>query len=119
MAILCRKPHEYTLRGVSVYATLNAYLCNRNAVLPKPVLGVKRRHDASAQRSPGTDSAGRPTREHAEKQVRPGILAMFLYRELRCGELCTLTVDSLHQGEGVPISASKAGAIQYAICCSM
>ena len=66
-------------RKLAALSSLYAYLCDRNAVLHNPVLGVKRprsmnrgRGDAGARRSPGADAAGGPTGGHAQGQAGPG-----------------------------------------------
>ena len=106
--------------------SLYAYLCDRNAMLHNPVLGVQRPH--SMHREGVTPALGdhqvwmllvAPPESTLQGKRDRAILALLLYHGRRCEELCTLTVSSLYQREGVPISASKARAIQCAICRSM
>ena len=96
-------------RKLAALSSLYAYLCDRNAVLHNPVLGVKR------PRSMNRDGVTPALGDHQARQLlgappektRKGkrdraILATLLYHGLRCEELCTLTVGSIHQREGVP-----------------
>src|SRR5262250_146278 len=96
-------------RKVAALSSLYAYLCDRNAVLHNPVLGVKRPH--SMNREGVTlalgDHQARQLLAAPSEKTRKGkrdraILATLLYHGLRCEELCTLTVGSIHQREGVP-----------------
>ena len=66
-------------RKLAALSSLYAYLCDRNAVLHNPVLGVKRPRsmnreggDAGAGGSPGPDAACRAARGHAQGQTGPG-----------------------------------------------
>ena len=96
-------------RKLAALSSLYAYLCDRNAVLHNPVLGVKR--PRSRNREGVTlalgDHQARALLEalpaHTLKGKRDrAILAMLLHHGLRCEELCTLTVGDVHQREGVP-----------------
>src|SRR5215831_11574594 len=96
-------------RKLAALSSLYAYLCDRNAVLHNPVLGVKR--PRSMNREGVTPALGdhqaRLLLEAPPEKTRKGkrdrtILATLLYHGLRCEELCTLTVGSIHQREGVP-----------------
>lgn len=96
-------------RKLAALSSLYAYLCDRNAVPHNPVLGVKR--PRSMNRAGVTPALGdhqvRLLLEAPPEGTRKGqrdraILATLLYHGLRCAELCTLTVGSLHQREGVP-----------------
>ena len=96
-------------RKLAALSSLYAYLCDRNAVLHNPVLGVKRPrsrnregvtlalgdHQARALPEAPPEGTLKGTRDRA-------ILATLLYHGLRCEELCTLTVGSIHQRKGVP-----------------
>jgi site-specific recombinase XerD len=96
-------------RKLAALSSLYAYLCDRNAVLHNPVLGVKR--PRSMNREGVTPALGDhqarlllaapPERTLKGKRDR-AILATLLYHGLRCEELCTLTVGAIHQREGVP-----------------
>jgi integrase/recombinase XerD len=96
-------------RKLAALSSLYAYLCDRNAVLHNPVLGVKR--PRSMNREGVTPALGdhqarmlldAPAAETRKGQRDRAILATLLYHGLRCEELCTLTVGSIHQREGVP-----------------
>jgi len=96
-------------RKLAALSSLYAYLCDRNAVLHNPVLGVKR--PRSMNREGVTPALGdhqaRALLEAPPEGTLKGkrdraILATLLYHGLRCEELCTLTVGSIHQREGVP-----------------
>ena len=96
-------------RKLAALSSLYAYLCDRNAVLHNPVLGVKR--PRSMNREGVTPALAdhqaqdllKAPPEHTLKGKRDrAILAMLLYHGMRREELCTLTVEDLHQREGVP-----------------
>ena len=96
-------------RKLAALSSLYAYLCDRNAVLHNPVLGVKR--PRSMNRVGVTPALGdhqarlllaAPPEGTLKGQRDSAILATLLYHGLRCEELCTLTVGSIHQREGVP-----------------
>ena len=96
-------------RKLAALSSLYAYLCDCNAVLHNPVLGVKR--SRSMNREGVTPALGdhqaRALLEAPPEGTLKGkrdraILATLLYHGLRCEELCTLTVGSIHQREGVP-----------------
>src|SRR5215510_8946797 len=96
-------------RKLAALSSLYAYLCDRNAVLHNPVLGVKR--PRSMNREGVTPALGdhqaRMLLEAPPEGTLKGtrdraILATLLYHGLRCEELCTLTVGAIHQREGVP-----------------
>src|SRR5262245_33661684 len=96
-------------RKLAALSSLYAYLCDRNAVLHNPVLGVKRPrsmnregvtpalsdHQAWTLLKAPQGGTLKSTRDRA-------ILATLLYHGLRCEELCTLKVGDIHQREGVP-----------------
>ena len=96
-------------RKLAALSSLYAYLCDRNAVLHNPVLGVKR--PRSMNREGVTPALGdhqarmlldTPPEGTLKGKRDRAILATLLYHGLRCEELCTLTVGSIHQREGVP-----------------
>jgi site-specific recombinase XerD len=96
-------------RKLAALSSLYAYLCDRNAVLHNPVLGVKR--PRSMNRAGVTPALGdhqarmllaAPPEGTLKGQRDRAILATLLYHGLRCEELCTLTVGAIHQREGVP-----------------
>jgi len=96
-------------RKLAALSSLYAYLCDRNAVLHNPVLGVKR--PRSMNREGVTPALGdhqvrdllKAPPESTLKGLRDrAILATLLYHGLRCEELCTLRVGDVHQREGVP-----------------
>jgi site-specific recombinase XerD len=96
-------------RKLAALSLLYAYLCDRNAVLHNPVLGVKR--PRSMNRDGVTPALGdhqarmlleAPPEGTLKGKRDRAILATLLYHGLRCEELCTLTVGSMHQREGVP-----------------
>lgn len=96
-------------RKLAALSSLYAYLCDRNAVLHNPVLGVKRPRSMNREGVTPTlgDHQARMLLEAPAEKTRQGkrdraILATLLYHGLRCEELCTLTVGSIHQREGVP-----------------
>jgi site-specific recombinase XerD len=95
-------------RKLAALSSLYAYLCDRNAVLHNPVLGVKR--PRSMNREGVTPALSDHQAWMLLKAPTPGtlkgkrdraILATLLYHGLRCEELCTLTVGDVHQREGV------------------
>jgi integrase/recombinase XerD len=95
-------------RKLAALSSLYAYLCDRNAVLHNPVLGVKR--PRSMNREGVTPALGdhqarmlleAPPESTLKGKRDRAILATLLYHGLRCEELCTLTVGSIHQREGV------------------
>ena len=96
-------------RKLAALSSLYAYLCDRNAVLHNPVIGVKR--PKSMNRKGVTPALG----DHQArallaapslgslKGVRDrAILAVLLYHGMRREELCKLKVGDLQQREGVP-----------------
>jgi integrase/recombinase XerD len=96
-------------RKLAALSSLYAYLCDRNAVLHNPVLGVKRPRSMNRE---GVTPAlsdhqawmllkAPPTTTLKGKRDQ-AILAILLYHALRCEELCTLKVGDIHQREGVP-----------------
>jgi len=96
-------------RKLAALSSLYAYLCDRNAVLHNPVLGVKR--PRSMNRAGVTPALGdhqarlllaAPPESTLKGKRDRAILATLLYHGLRCEELCTLTVGAIHQREGVP-----------------
>ena len=96
-------------RKLAALSSLYAYLCDHNAVLHNPVLGVKR--PRSMNREGVTPALGdhqarlllaAPPESTLKGKRDRAILATLLYHGLRCEELCTLTVGSIHQREGVP-----------------
>src|SRR5256885_1600839 len=96
-------------RKLAALSSLYAYLCDRNAVLHNPVLGVKR--PRSMNREGVTPALGdhqarmllaAPPENTLKGKRDRAILATLLYHGLRCEELCTLTVGAIHQREGVP-----------------
>src|SRR6266851_7205612 len=96
-------------RKLAALSSLYAYLCDRNAVLHNPVLGVKR--PRSMNREGVTPALGdhqarlllaAPPESTLKGKRDRAILATLLYHGLRCEELCTLTVGAIHQREGVP-----------------
>ena len=96
-------------RKLAALSSLYAYLCDRNAVLHNPVLGVKR--PRSMNREGVTPALGdhqarmlleAPPEGTLKGKRDRAILATLLYHGLRCEELCTLTVGDIHQREGVP-----------------
>lgn len=96
-------------RKLAALSSLYAYLCDRNAVLHNPVLGVKR--PRSMNREGVTPALSdhqawmllkAPPIDSLKGQRDRAILATFLYHGLRCEELCTLKVGDIHQREGVP-----------------
>ena len=96
-------------RKLAALSSLYAYLCDRNAVLHNPVLGVKRLRSMNREGvTPALgDHQARVLLEAPPEGTLKGkrdraILAMLLYHGLRCEELCTLTVGSIHQRESVP-----------------
>ena len=95
-------------RKLAALSSLYAYLCDRNAVLHNPVLGVKR--PRSMNREGVTPALGdhqaRMLLEAPPEKTRKGkrdraTLATLLYHGLRCEELCTLKMGDIHQREGV------------------
>ena len=96
-------------RKLAALSSLYAYLCDRNAVLHNPVLGVKRPRSMNRERvtpALGDHQAclllAAPPEGTLKGQRDRAILATLLYHGLRCEELCTLTVGAIHQREGVP-----------------
>src|SRR5262245_34260507 len=96
-------------RKLAALSSLYAYLCDRNAVLHNPVLGVKR--PRSLNREGVTPALGdhqarllleAPSEKTLKGKRDRAILATLLYHGLRCEELCTLTVGDIQQREGVP-----------------
>ena len=96
-------------RKLAALSSLYAYLCDHNAVLQNPVLGVKR--PRSMNRAGITPALGdhqarmllaAPPERTLKGKRDQAILATLLYHGLRCEELCTLTVGAIHQREGVP-----------------
>jgi len=96
-------------RKLAALSSLYAYLCDRNAVLHNPVLGVKR--PRSMNREGVTPALGdhqarmllaAPPEGTLKGKRDRAILATLLYHGLRYEELCTLTVGSIHQRESVP-----------------
>ena len=109
-------------RKLAALSSLYAYLCDRNAVLYNPVLGVKR--PRSMNREGVTPALGdrqaRALLEAPPEGTLKGkrdrvILATLLYHGLRCEELCTLKVGDIHQREGVPHIrvAGKEDKVRY------
>jgi integrase/recombinase XerD len=95
-------------RKLAALSSLYAYLCDRNALLHNPVLGVKR--PRSMNREGVTPALGdhqarmllaAPPEGTLKGKRDRAVLATLLYHGLRCEELCTLTVGSVHQREGV------------------
>jgi site-specific recombinase XerD len=95
-------------RKLAALSSLYAYLCDRNAVLHNPVLGVKR--PRSMNREGVTPALSdhqawmllkAPPAGTLKGQRDRAILATLLYHGLRCEELCTLKVGDVHQREGV------------------
>lgn len=95
-------------RKLAALSSLYVYLCDRNAVLHNPVLGVKR--PRSMNREGVTPALGdhqarmllaAPPEGTLKGKRDRAILATLLYHGLRCEELCPLTVGSVHQREGV------------------
>jgi site-specific recombinase XerD len=95
-------------RKLAALSSLYAYLCDRNAVLHNPVLGVKRPRSMNRE---GVTPAlsdhqawmllkAPPATTRKGKRDR-AILATLLYHGMRCEELCTLKVGDIHQREGV------------------
>jgi len=96
-------------RKLAALSSLYAYLCDRNAVLHNPVLGVKR--PRSMNREGVTPALSdhqawmllkAPPATTLKGKRDQAILAILLYHALRCEELCTLKVGDIHQREGVP-----------------
>ena len=96
-------------RKLAALSSLYAYLCDRNAVLHNPVLGVKR--PRSMNREGVTPALGdhqarmlleAPPEGTLKGKRDRAILATLLYHGLRCEELCILKVGDIHQREGVP-----------------
>jgi integrase/recombinase XerD len=95
-------------RKLAALSSLYAYLCDRNAVLHNPVLGVKRPRSMNRE---GVTPALSDNQAWMLLKAPPAgtlkgkrdraILATLLYHGLRCEELCTLTVGDVHQREGV------------------
>jgi site-specific recombinase XerD len=114
-------------RKLAALSSLYAYLCDRNAVLHNPVLGVKR------PRSMNREGVTPALSDHQawmllkalpvdtlKGKCDQAILATLLYHGLRCEELCTLLVSDSHQREGVPhIRVEGKGAPANACCPSM
>jgi site-specific recombinase XerD len=101
--------HDTIRRKLAALSSLYAYLCERQAVLHNPVLGVKR--PRSMNREGVTPALGdhqarmllqAPPADTLKGQRDRAILATLLYHALRCEELCTLTVGAIQQREGVP-----------------
>src|SRR5207245_4299147 len=95
-------------RKLAALSSLYAYLCDRNAVLHNPVLGVKR--PRSMNREGVTPALSdhqawmllkAPPATTLKGKRDQAILAILLYHGLRCEELCTLKVGDVHQREGV------------------
>jgi site-specific recombinase XerD len=95
-------------RKLAALSSLYAYLCDRNAVLHNPVLGVKR--PRSMNREGVTPALSdhqawmllkAPLAGTLKGKRDRAILATLLYHGLRCEDLCTLTVGDVHQREGV------------------
>jgi integrase/recombinase XerD len=96
-------------RKLAALSSLYAYLCDRNALLHNPVLGVKR--PRSMNREGVTPALSdhqtwmllkAPQATTLKGKRDQAILAILLYHALRCEELCTLKVGDIHQREGVP-----------------
>jgi site-specific recombinase XerD len=96
-------------RKLAALSSLYAYLCDCNAVLHNPVLGVKR--PRSMNREGVTPALSdhqawmllkAPQGVTLKSKRDRAILATLLYHGLRCEELCTLKVGDVHQREGVP-----------------
>ena len=95
-------------RKLAALSSLYAYLCDRNAVLHNPVLGVKR--PRSMNREGVTPALGdhqarllleAPSEKTLKGKRDRAILATLLYHGLRCEELCTLKIGDIQQREGV------------------
>jgi site-specific recombinase XerD len=96
-------------RKLASISSLFDYLCEQNAVLHNPVLGVKR---PAANNNEGTtpalgDSQARmlldaPPADTLKGKRDRAILATLLYHGLRREELCRLQVRDLQQRSGVP-----------------
>src|SRR3989449_861371 len=96
-------------RKLAALSSLYAYLCDRNAVLHNPVLGVKR--PRSMNRAGVTPALGEhqartlleaPPADTLKGQRDRAILATLLYHAIRREELCTLKVGDVQQRQGVP-----------------
>jgi site-specific recombinase XerD len=95
-------------RKLAALSSLYAYLCDRNAVLHNPVLGVKR--PRSMNRGGVTPALGdhqarmlleAPSEKTLKGKRDRAILATFLYHGIRRDELCKLKVWDIHQRQGV------------------
>ena len=95
-------------RKLAALSSLFDYLCNRNAVLHNPVLGVKR--PRSMNREGATPALGdhqvralleAPSPETLKGKRDRAILSVLLYHGIRREELCKLKVEDVQQREGV------------------
>jgi integrase/recombinase XerD len=96
-------------RKLAALSSLYTYLCDRNAVLHNPVLGVKR--PKSMNREGVTPALGdhqarllldAPRLDSLKGKRDRAILAVLLYHGIRREELCKLKVGDMQQREGVP-----------------
>lgn len=95
-------------RKLAALSFLYTYLCDRNAVLHNPVLGVK--HPKSMNREGVTPALGdeqakllldAPSEDSLKGKRDRAILAVLLYHGIRREELCKLKVGDIQQREGV------------------
>ncbi len=96
-------------RKLAALSSLYTYLCDRNAVLHNPVLGVKR--PKSMNREGVTPALGdhqarllleAPSEDTLKGKRDRAILAVLLYHGIRREELCRLKVGDIQHREGVP-----------------
>jgi integrase/recombinase XerD len=88
---------------------LAVYICDRNAVLHNPVLGVKRPKSMNREGvTPAlSDEQAKsllnaPSEDSLKGKRDRAILAVLLYHGIRREELCKLKVGDIQQREGVP-----------------
>jgi integrase/recombinase XerD len=95
-------------RKLAALSSRYAYLCDRNAVLHNPVLGVKRPRSMNREGvmpalgdHQARDLLQAPPEDMLKGKRDRAILATLIYHGLRYEDLCTLKVDDIHQREGV------------------
>jgi site-specific recombinase XerD len=103
-----KRKNDSIRRKLAALSSLYAYLCDQNAVLHNPVLGVKR--PRSLNREGVTPALSdrqadlllkAPPEDTLKGKRDRAILATLLYHAIRRQELCNLTVGDIQQRQGV------------------
>ena len=109
-------------RKLAALSSLFEYLCEANAVVSNPVMGVKRpKMESQEGKTPAIgDHQARslldaPDATTLQGQRDRAILSTLLYHGLRRAELCALTVGDVQQRRGVPHLCvhGKGGKLRY------